>query len=60
MSDQKKYRMPIAIAKWKMAMTVSQSLSFVEAFKQEMGDLVGKMQVIFQRPPRLFILWPMR
>ncbi|MDA0350287.1 MAG: triose-phosphate isomerase [Verrucomicrobia bacterium] len=50
MSDQKKHRIPIAIANWKMAMTVSQSLSFVEEFKQEMGDLIGKMQVILTAP----------
>lgn len=43
-------RTPLAAANWKMAMTLDQSRAFVREFKEEMGDLLGKMQVILCAP----------
>ncbi|MCZ6671653.1 MAG: triose-phosphate isomerase [Verrucomicrobia bacterium] len=42
--------MPTAIANWKMAMTISESLSFVGDFENEMGSLIGKVQVLLCAP----------
>ena len=39
-------RTPLAAANWKMAMTLDQCRSFAREFEQEMGGLMGKMQVI--------------
>lgn len=50
MTDHMPLRMPTAIANWKMAMTIGESLSFVGDFEKEMGGLIGKMQVILCAP----------
>ena len=43
-------RTPLAAANWKMAMTLDQCRTFAREFEQEMGDLLGKMQVILCAP----------
>ena len=43
-------RTPLAAANWKMAMTLDQCRSFAREFEQEMGGLIGKMQVILCAP----------
>lgn len=43
-------RICIAAANWKMAMTLDQCRTFAREFEQEMGDLLGKIQVILCAP----------
>ncbi|MEM7148074.1 MAG: triose-phosphate isomerase family protein [Verrucomicrobiota bacterium] len=43
-------RICIAVANWKMAMTLHQCRVFARNFEQEMGDLLGKIQVILCAP----------
>jgi triosephosphate isomerase len=43
-------RRPIALANWKMAMTVSQGLAFVRDFRLAAGDLLGSVKVILCPP----------
>ena len=43
-------RVPIAVANWKMAMTLEESRSFAREFEKEMGSLIGKMRIILCAP----------
>ncbi len=43
-------RIPVAIANWKMAMTLGECRTFVREFEMEMGNLLGQMQVILCAP----------
>ncbi len=43
-------RVPIAIANWKMAMTLEECRSFAREFEVEMGELLGRIQVILCAP----------
>jgi len=43
-------RKPIAIANWKMAMTISEGLSFVEKFRTAMGNLLQSVDVVLCPP----------
>ncbi|MBH54007.1 MAG: hypothetical protein CMI18_06635 [Opitutaceae bacterium] len=43
-------RTPLAAANWKMAMTLEKCRAFAQQFEQEMGDLIGKIQVILCAP----------
>ena len=43
-------RRPLAIANWKMAMTISESLAFVHAFSAALGDLAQAVDVILAPP----------
>ena len=40
----------LAVANWKIAMTLAQCRAFAQEFEEEMGDLIGKMQVILCAP----------
>ena len=39
-------RKPLAIANWKMAMTISESLAFVERFQKAVGTLAESMDIV--------------
>jgi len=41
---------PIVAANWKMAMKLDEVRTFVREFEEEMGDLIGKMQVVLTAP----------
>ena len=43
-------RTPIAVANWKMAMTLAESRNFARDFEKEMGSLIGQLQVILCAP----------
>ena len=43
-------RTPVAAANWKMAMTLAESRHFAQAFQEEMGSLIGQMQVVLCAP----------
>jgi len=43
-------RIPIAIANWKMAMTLGECRTFARQFETEMGSLLGQLQVILCAP----------
>jgi triosephosphate isomerase len=43
-------RTPLALANWKMAMTVSESLSFARAFLDETGHVTGSVDVVLCPP----------
>jgi triosephosphate isomerase (TIM) len=43
-------RTPIAVANWKMAMTLEESRAFAQNFEKEMGSLIGQLQVILCAP----------
>jgi triosephosphate isomerase len=49
-SDPAPKRIPIAIANWKMAMTLEECRRFASEFETEMGDLLGRLQVILCAP----------
>jgi len=49
-------RKPLALANWKMAMTVAESLAFVRDFEALVGDLLGKVDVVICPP--FTALWP--
>lgn len=48
--DNASNRIPIAIANWKMAMTLDECRTFAREFDSEMGGLIGKLQVILCAP----------
>jgi triosephosphate isomerase len=50
-------RQPVALANWKMEMTISQSLAYLDAFKEQAGDLPAQVQVILCPP--FTALWAM-
>jgi triosephosphate isomerase len=43
-------RKPLALANWKMAMTVSESLAFVHQFQAAVGDLAQKVDIVLCPP----------
>jgi triosephosphate isomerase len=43
-------RKPMALANWKMAMTVTESISFAEAFRTAVGDLVHAVDIVLCPP----------
>jgi triosephosphate isomerase len=43
-------RKPLAIANWKMAMTISQSLAFVRDFREAVGELAQAVDIIICPP----------
>ena len=43
-------RTPIAVANWKMAMTLEESRAFAQGFESEMGSLIGQLQIILCAP----------
>lgn len=43
-------RKPFAIANWKMAMTISESLSFVREFRAAVGELAQKVDIVLCPP----------
>jgi triosephosphate isomerase len=43
-------RRPLALANWKMAMTIAESLAFVQDFQRRAGDLPGRVDVIICPP----------
>ncbi len=49
-TQSKSQRIPISIANWKMAMTLEEVRNFARDFQTEMGDLLGKMQIILCAP----------
>jgi len=49
-------RRPIALANWKMSMTVAESLAFVWEFQALAGDLLDRIDVVICPP--FTALWP--
>ncbi len=49
-------RKPLALANWKMAMTIAESVDFVRDFQRLAGDLPGRVDVIICPP--FTALWP--
>ena len=49
-------RKPLALANWKMAMTIAQSLAFVHDFQQLAGELLDLVEVVICPP--FTALWP--
>lgn len=49
-------RKPLALSNWKMAMTIAESLAFVQDFQRLAGDLPGRVDVIICPP--FTALWP--
>lgn len=49
-------RRPLALSNWKMAMTIAESLAFVQDFQRLAGDLPGRVDVIICPP--FTALWP--
>ena len=43
-------RTPIAVANWKMAMTLEENRAFARRFAEEIGSLIGQMRVILCAP----------
>ncbi len=43
-------RVPVAVANWKMAMTMGESLDFVRAFRTEVGELAHEVDIILCPP----------
>ncbi len=43
-------RQPMALANWKMEMTVAESLAFLQRFQAEVGDLLAQVQVVLCPP----------
>jgi triosephosphate isomerase len=43
-------RVPVAVANWKMAMTVGDSLAFARTFRAQTGDLAKKIDIIICPP----------
>ncbi|MGD2177405.1 MAG: triose-phosphate isomerase [Anaerolineae bacterium] len=43
-------RKPFAVANWKMAMTIAESQSFVPAFRENLGDVAGKVDIVLCPP----------
>jgi len=51
------FRLPLALANWKMAMTVAESLAFVHEFRALAGDTLETVEVILCPP--YTALWPL-
>ena len=49
-------RKPLALSNWKMAMTVAESLTFVQQFEALAGDLLNAVDVVICPP--YTALWP--
>jgi triosephosphate isomerase len=44
------FRRPVALANWKMEMTIAESLAFLRNFQTLAGDLLGQVQVVICPP----------